>query len=82
MRLPDAAGNPDRAVYRQCQHPPPESEALPVPRVPVVYGVQRAPAPHEPDGIRPGYSADVKGVRDRAAEAQDEERHSDQPRAE
>lgn len=79
---PDAAGNPDRVVYRKRQHPAPEPEALPVPRVPVVYGVQRAPAPHEPDGIRAGHPADAQGVRDRAAETQDEERHSDQPGAE
>lgn len=78
----DAAGKSDRAVYRQCQHPAPESEALPVPRVSVVYGVKGAPAPHEPDGVRAGYPADAEGVRDRVAEAQDEERYPDQPGAE
>lgn len=48
----------------------------------VVYGAQGAPAPHEPDGVRGGHPADAEGVRNRAAEAQDEERHPDQPGAE
>ncbi len=67
LRLPDATGKSDRAFYRQRQHPAPESEALPVLRVPVVYGVQGTSAPHEPDGIRAGHPADAEGVRDSAA---------------